>query len=183
MTVRPPVCAGEAHRWEVTRSSGQNGLTTLAEFVGDAAYAYKRVASPTATEWQEALTHAFEAGQDYEIRRQMELEAAAGPDQDPAVIPENLCPGCHKPEEGECECGEEARKYRAELRKRFAADGDGADPPRRKVNAVTYYPARTTTAPVTGTTATAAEETTGTTAPQNGQGTLPGAAPWTGASM
>ena len=158
MTVRPPVCAGEPHRWEVTRSgTGQNGLITVAEFVGDAAYSYKRVTSPTPTEWQEMLTHAFEAGQDYEIRRQMELDAEVEADQDPSVVPDNLCPGCHKPEADQCECTEDVRKYRAELRSRFAPGGDGADLPRRKANStVTYYPAhgRATTAPATTTPAT-----------------------------
>jgi len=110
-----PVCWGRRHSFKVDRLPA--GTLSVAEFLDDDAVAFARCVSPTPAEWTEWLAHAWQAGQNYEVRQRDEAEA----EDEPA------CPACT----GECQCSDVVKEARA----RFAPDGEGAV---QRKNVVTY---------------------------------------------
>lgn len=143
-----PVCWGRRHSFKVERL--QAGTLSVAEYLDDDAVAFARCVSPTPAEWNEWFAHAWQAGQDYEVRQRDEYDAAA--EDDP------VCPTCV----GECVCSDTVKEARA----RFAPDGDGAVRRKAAGTTTTVYPAYPRTAAPAGTsTAAAASGTDGVTAP------------------
>jgi hypothetical protein len=121
-----PVCWGRPHRFTAERQ--QSGSIVLAEFLGDDAVAFRRCFAPSPTELADWLNHAWQAGQDFEVRQRDEYDTsseAAG------------CPTCT----GDCQCGDTVK----EARTRFAPGGQGAVS--RKAVTTTVYPAANGTTP------------------------------------
>lgn len=126
-----PVCWGRRHTFKAERLPA--GTVTLAEYLDGDAVAFARCVAPTPAELTEWLTHAWQAGQDYEVRQRDEYDASA---ED-----ESACPTCT----GECVCSDAVK----EARRRFAPDGEGAM--RRRPGNTTTYPAYPRTAPASET--------------------------------
>lgn len=105
MTAEKPVCWGRKHRFDVERLT--SGTIAAAEYLDDEAIAFRRCVAPTPTEWKEWLSHAWQAGQHYEVCLRDE---EAGEPAD--------CLVCT----GDCQCSDVVKTARA----RFAVDGEGA---------------------------------------------------------
>lgn len=117
-----PVCWGRRHSYTVEKM--QSGLVVIAEFLDDDAVAFARCVAPTNAEVAEWLNHAWQAGQDYEVRRRDEYDAAEET--------EAVCPTCT----GDCTCPDVVKEARA----RFAPDGEGAVRRRNSTTTTSSYP-------------------------------------------
>lgn len=134
MTSDKPVCWGKRHSFKVERT--QAGSVSVAEYLDDDAVAFARCYSPTPQEWNDWFAHAWQAGQDFEVRQRDEYDTEA---EEPA------CPAC----EGECTCSDTVKAARA----RFAPDGEGAVTRKSQVTSTSYprtAPAPVVTAPFPG---------------------------------